>query len=179
MAAPYVEPTPQRDARTTLDAALLAGIGLGSREALAEAYRRHAGAMLAVACRLLPESEQAEEVVRQVFLHLWRSPTEVSPGAGSLRADLVAECHRRSVDRLRASGAHGAGQDAPVEHHLVGDALAVLSPDERDVIETAYFGGHTYRETATMLGRPEAVVKDWMRSGMVRLRQSGGPRLSA
>jgi len=184
MSAPPVEPTTmQRTSPVTADAALVADIGRGSREALAEAYGRHSGAMLAVARRLLADPDQADDVVRQAFLHLWSEPTQVSPGAGSLRADLVAECHRQSVHRLRMDDAQGGHQDGAAVDPPVGDVLADLSADERGVIETAYFGGHTYRETATMLGCSDSVVKDWMHSGMVRLRtgleRRGGPQLSS
>jgi RNA polymerase sigma factor (sigma-70 family) len=66
------------------------------------------------------------------------------------------------------------GPDVAALALLVGEDLeavvASLPVDERHAIVLAYFGGHTYREAAELLGEPEAVVRQWIRSGLARLR---------
>jgi len=171
------------------DAALVVAIGRWRQDAMAEAFRRHSGAVLALARRLLNQGPQAEEVVQEVFLRLWNAPERFDAERGSLRSFLLAQCHSRAVDMLRAdtSRRRREDQDAQrdavsrydLEHEVVDvivaeqvrDAVATLGPQEREAVELAYFGGHTYREVAAMLGEPEGTIKSRIRTGMSRLRQ--------
>jgi RNA polymerase sigma-70 factor (ECF subfamily) len=170
------------------DAGLVLAIGRYRQEALAEAYRRHAGAVFGLSRRLLVETVLAEEVVQEVFLRLWDQPDKFDPDRGSLRAYLLAQCHGRSVDLLRSevsrrrreerelrSAAEG-GYD--LEHEVwdltvaerVQAAVGSLPDGERKAIELAYFGGHTYREVAVLLDEPEGTVKSRIRAGLRRMR---------
>ena len=178
------------DLRAASDAQLVVSIGRFRQDALAEAYRRHAGAAFGLALRILRERTLAEEIVQDVFLRLWNDPERFDPGRGSLRAYLLAQTHGRAVDLLRAEVArkHREERDArrtPVpaddlEREVweltlaeqVRGALEQLSSDERDAIGLAYFGGHSYREVASLLGAPVGTVKSRIRSGLGRLRQS-------
>ena len=178
------------DLRAASDAQLVVSIGRFRQDALAEAYRRHAGAAFGLALRILRERTLAEEIVQDVFLRLWNDPERFDPGRGSLRAYLLAQTHGRAVDLLRAEVArkHREERDArrtPVpaddlEREVweltlaeqVRGALEQRSSDERDAIGLAYFGGHSYREVASLLGAPEGTVKSRIRSGLGRLRQS-------
>lgn len=177
------------DLQDTSDAGLVVAISRYHHDALAEAYRRHAGAVFGLARRLLNEPALAEEVVQEVFLRLWNTPEKFDPGRGSLRSYLLAQCHGRSVDLLRSDAsrrrreenqlrqAAEAGYD--VEHEVWDLALAEhvhaiigkLPPNERRAIELAYLAGHTYREVAVMLEEPEGTVKSRIRSGLKRMRQ--------
>jgi RNA polymerase sigma-70 factor (ECF subfamily) len=170
------------------DAALVMRISRYQQDALAEAYRRHAGAVFGLGRRLLSDSALAEEIVQEVFLRLWNQPEKFDPARGRLRAYLLAQCHGRSVDRLRAESSRRrreerdvrrtaeAGYD--VEHEvwdlevasIVKDAMVKLPSEERAAIELAYFGGKTYREVAVVLEQPEGTVKSRIRSGMRRMR---------
>jgi RNA polymerase sigma-70 factor, ECF subfamily len=179
---------PNDDIRDTSDAILVVAIGRYRQEALAEAYRRHAGAVFALARRLLVDRALAEEVVQEVFLRLWHRPEKFDPERGSLRSFLLAQTHGRSVDILRSEVSRrqreerDARQTAEsgydIEHEVVDlavaddvrAAMAVLPASERAAIELAYFGGHTYREVATLLDEPEGTVKSRIRSGLRRLR---------
>src|SRR5581483_637214 len=88
---------PTDDIRDASDAALVVAIGRYRQEGLAEAYRRHAGAVFALSRRLLVDRTLAEEVIQEVFLRLWNRPDR-----GSLRSFLLAQAHGRSVDLLRS-----------------------------------------------------------------------------
>src|SRR3954454_20931980 len=84
------------------DAALVVAIGRWRNDALAEVYRRHAGAVFALARRVLSDSAAAEEVVQEVFLRIWNAPEKFDSDRGSLRSYLLAQCHGRAVDLLRS-----------------------------------------------------------------------------
>ena len=170
------------------DGSLVLAIARYREEALAEAYRRHAGAVFALARRVLADLTRAEEVVQEVFLRLWTQPEKFDAERGSLRSYLLAQSHGRSVDLLRSETSRRqreerearqtaeAGYD--IEHEVwdlavaerVKEVVAVLPVAERRAIELAYFGGHTYREVASLLGEPEGTVKSRIRAGLKRMR---------
>jgi RNA polymerase sigma-70 factor (ECF subfamily) len=158
--------------------------------ALAEVYRRHGGAVHALARRVLGSAEQAEDITQEVFVKLWKEPERFDHTRGSLRSFLLAIAHSRSVDLLRSASARQAREERSaaevatsgydIEHHAwdlyvsdqVRRAVVELSREQREAIELAYFGGHTYREVALILGAPEGTVKARIRSGLIQLRQA-------
>lgn len=170
------------------DAALVVAIGRWRQDALAEAYRRHGGAVFALAGRVLGNRSVAEEITQEVFLRLWDHPDRFDPERGTLRSYLLAVTHGRSVDQLRSDTSRRAREerdhrmqaeagydlDDEVADLVVGEqvreALDGLPEGERRAIELAYFGGYTYREVAALLGDPEGTVKTRIRTGLRRLR---------
>ena len=180
----------QRDVTTTGgdDAVLAGAIARGDQAALNAVYERHAGSCFGLARRILLERSLAEEIVQEVFVRLWREPERFDATRGTLRAFLLAQVHGRSVDLLRAETArrNREQRDARREPAAIDDlerkvldlaqaeavraALATLASGEREAIELAYFGGHTYRDVAVLLEVPEGTVKSRIRAGLHRLR---------
>jgi len=178
-----------RDNRTEAsDAALVVAIARYHQDALAEVYRRHAGAVFGLARRLLSERALAEEVVQEVFLRLWNDPERYDPSRGTLRSYLLAQTHGRAVDLLRSEGARRAREERQarataeagydIEHAVwdlataeqVRSAVEKLPAPERECIALAYFGGRTYREVAVQLDEPEGTVKSRIRAGLKKMR---------
>ena len=170
------------------DAQLVTSIARYSEVALAEAYRRHGGAVFGLARRVLQNSTEAEDVTQEVFLRLWNQPDRFDPDRGSLRSFLLAQAHGRAVDAVRSSSSRRARESrdamrtAEAEYdmqHAVWDlavadqvahAMGKLPDEERRAIELAYFDGRTYREVAQLLDQPEGTVKSRIRNGMRRMR---------
>jgi RNA polymerase sigma-70 factor (ECF subfamily) len=171
------------------DAVLALAIARYDQAALAEAYRRHAGAVFGLARRLLVEPALAEEIVQEVFLRLWNDPARFDPERGTMRSYLLTQTHGRAIDLMRADMSRRgreerdarrtaeAGTDierevwdlTTAEH--VRESLALLPDDERAAIELAYWGGYTYREVAVRLNEPEGTIKSRIRAGLTRLRR--------
>jgi RNA polymerase sigma-70 factor (ECF subfamily) len=178
------------DLQAASDAQLVVSIGRFHQDALAEVYRRHAGASFGLSLRIVTDRALAEEVVQEVFLRLWNEPEKFDAARGSLRSYLLAQTHGRSVDVVRSESARRgrevrdarrtaeSGYDLEREVYdltlaeQVREALDDLADGERTAIELAYFGGHTYREVAVLLDEPEGTVKSRIRSGLGRLRST-------
>ena len=172
----------------TDDVGLVIAIARYNADAFAEAFRRHAGAVFALARRLLWERALAEEMVQEIFLRLWEHPDRFDQSRGSLRSFLLMDAHARCVDRIRSDSRRRdreersaraemvTGYDIDLEAYdldvaeQVREVMASLSDTERRAIELAYFGGHTYREVARILDQPEGTIKSRIRTGLTRLR---------
>jgi RNA polymerase sigma-70 factor (ECF subfamily) len=176
------------DLAAASDASLAMAVARWKEDALAEIYRRHAGAVFGLARRLLYDERLAEEVSQEVFVRLWREPERFDPSRGSLRSFLLSVTHGRAIDLLRSETSRRAREERAkytaeagydLEQELVDlttaehvrEAVAKLPATERKAIELAYFGGHTYREVATMMDEPEGTIKSRIRSGLRRMQR--------
>ena len=174
------------DLSNASDASLAMAVARWQEEALAEIYRRHAGAVFGLAKRLMFDPVLAEEVTQEVFVRLWREPERYDPTRGSLRTFLLSVTHGRAIDILRSEMSRRAREErsravAEAGYDLeqevfdlttaerVRKAVAKLPGVERKAIELAYFGGHSYREVAVMENEPEGTIKSRIRSGLRRM----------
>lgn len=176
------------DVSAASDASLAMAVARWQEEALAEIYRRHAGAVFGLAKRVLYDNVLAEEVTQEVFVRLWREPERFDPARGSLRTFLLSVTHGRAIDLLRSETSRRAREErsravAEAGYDLeqevfdlataerVRQAVAKLPGAERSAIEMAYFGGHTYREVAAIQNEPEGTIKSRIRSGLRRMER--------
>lgn len=151
---------------------LLVRSGREDEGAFAGLYDLIAPNAYGVALRVLADPDQAHEVVRDVFLEVWRTSASFDPTRGTAAGWILSITHRRAVERVRATPA-GVTSDA-VHANLtaqgVRDPLGSLTPNQRRAVELAYFGGHTHADVARLMQAPVGVTKARIRTALVRLR---------
>jgi RNA polymerase sigma-70 factor (ECF subfamily) len=165
--------------------ALLDRLAAGDPAALGEAFDRYSGLVNGLALRILKDTAEADEVIQEVFLQVWRQATRFDRARGSAEAWICTITRTRALDRLRrrtsrredsAEALEGSG-DAPrtVEALAVRQALSTLPADQRTALELAYYEGLTQSEIAERLGAPLGTVKTRIRTAMIRLRDVLAP----
>src|SRR4051794_26597806 len=97
--------------RAATDADLARALADGDDACLEELYARYGGMCFALARRVLRDRAMAEEIVQEVFVRFWKEPERFDPGRGTMRAFLLAQVHRRSVDLVRAETARRAREE--------------------------------------------------------------------
>lgn len=184
------------DASSDPLAGLLQRAGRGDERAFADLYDELSGLVHGVVLKVVRDPSQADEVTQEVFVELWRLAARHDGSRGSVRAWAATVAHRRAIDRVRSEQSardrlEREVSNIAVEHDEVADevvaemgvafdrarvrrALDRLTPLQREAIELAYYGGHTYREVAALLDVAEGTVKTRIRDGMIRLRDELG-----
>lgn len=172
------------------DEELMVRLSRGEADAFDLIYERHADAAFSLAYRICGSRAAAEEVAQDAFLALWRNGQRYEPSRGSVRNWILGIVHNRAIDSLRRAVRHDsrrAGDEGLAERLVARERtdeeagrreeagtmrtlLDDLPPEQRRVIELAYFAGFTHTEIADMLTIPVGTVKGRMRLGLEKLR---------
>jgi RNA polymerase sigma-70 factor, ECF subfamily len=174
-------------AALTLDAELPVRLSRGDRGALKELFDRHAGQVFALAQRILKDRGEAEDVVQETFIEVWRRAQQYDASRGQLSTWMFVIARSRAIDRVRrrrSSESTAAEQAdwafADPFHHVqskqaarqVLSALEELPDEQRSVIDMAFFEGLTQQEIAGRTGIPLGTVKTRMRLAMDKLARA-------
>lgn len=179
------------------DRALVARIESRDADALALLYDRHSPRLMGLAQRILGDTGEAEEVLQEVFLYVWRSASSFDAARGTVLAWLLVVTRSRSIDRIRSRRTPPSGalrsleevserpgpQDVEADsagrqwESLCRSAIAELPEDQRRALELAYFGGLTHQEIAEKTATPLGTVKTRVRLGLMKLRDRIRPYL--
>lgn len=170
--------------------ALVERAARGESEGLRLLYERLAARAMAVALRVLGSRGEAEEVVQEVFLEVWRRAREYDATRGEPAAWIIMIVRSRAVDRLRARAtsertvASSAREPAPppgpspledaerrMERERVAAALAALPGEQRAAVEMAYWEGLSHSEIAARTGTPLGTVKTRIKLAVEKLGQ--------
>lgn len=169
-------------------AALLARAADGDAESFRLFYERTSAKLFAIVLRILPERGEAEDVVQEVYVTIWRKAAEFDASRASPVTWAATIARNRSIDRLRARGSRPTApldeaaevrDTRPAADELIdsaGDAarvqtaLAALEPRHAAAIRSCYFEGLTYEALAEREGIPIGTLKSWVRRGLLRMR---------
>ncbi len=170
------------------DEDLMRLVGLGDAAAFAVLYDRHGRAAYSLARKIMGEKQAAEDLTQEAFLKVWRSAGGYRAGRGSARTWILSIVHNRGIDQLRSLASRRRTQERteaeaprsqPSEAFAeawrstlqdeVREALGTLPSEQLEILELAYFSGHTQAEIARMLGLPLGTVKGRTRLGLKKL----------
>jgi RNA polymerase sigma-70 factor, ECF subfamily len=175
---------------------LVRSIAAGDQRALHALYERTSRLVFTLTVRITKSRETAEELTLDVFHDVWRRASSYDPEGGTVVGWLMNQARSRAIDRLRfeqrkkrlpsdpespaqaptAPGPHDT-LDFREQGQVLRNALTLLTPNERQAIETAFFSGLSYSEVAARLNQPVGTVKTRVRSGLGKLRHALAPRL--
>lgn len=173
---------------TGADIRLIGRVVSRDEAAIGDLYDRHSRLLYGLILRIVRDRSEAEEILQEVFVQVWTRADTYNVQLGPPVAWLVRIARNRAIDRLRANAVRLRTIEAtplplPVESpeahasmneqaRAVAAALAALPPDQRQLIECAYFSGLTQSELAERFGLPLGTVKTRVRTGMMALRRA-------
>jgi len=177
------------NANRSLIAAALGRIPDGDRAALQTVYRLTSAKLFGVCLRILGERGEAEDVLQEVYMTVWRKAADFDATRASPMTWLITIARNRSIDRLRATrqsrnmdpidyateiadataGADSAMEDLQERARLHG-CLEGLASHERAALRGAFFDGNTYEDLAARMKVPLGTMKSWIRRAMIKLK---------
>lgn len=161
-------------------------MGQRDESAMEDLFRRYSGVVYSVALRVLHDSGQAEDVLQEVFLHLWRSPAAFVQQRGSLGGWLVVVARNRAIDLIRRRKPTDSVDDVVLASSVnvaeeaernttmekVRKVIAELPVEQQKALELAYFEGLSHTEIAGRTGDPLGTVKTRIRQALISLRKA-------
>ena len=180
-----------QDIRDLADEEVMQLVQTGDPRAFELLYDRHGGAAFSLAYRMVGRQAQAEDVVQEAFLSIWRSRLRYDQTRGSVRTWVLGIVHNRGIDALRRGNVHDRRRETlegveerhearerteveaarNEEARQVRTALETLPDEQRRTIELAYFAGFSHSQIAELLDEPIGTVKGRMRLGLDKLRR--------
>jgi RNA polymerase sigma-70 factor (ECF subfamily) len=167
------------------------------RDAFSLLYDRFSTLVFTLAMRMLKARSDAEDLLQEVFVQVWRQAQGYSAERGSPEAWIINIARSRAIDKIRSirrmqkslvltddparveSSENVESSAADSETRLaMNSAMANLPETQRKVLELAYFDGLTQSEIADRLAEPLGTVKTRMRSGIQKLKEILGTKLA-
>jgi RNA polymerase sigma-70 factor (ECF subfamily) len=186
--------TPARPVTSRIDPVLLARVAKGDQQAFSQLYDQSCTVLYTLALRILGNREEADDLLQDVYLEVWRKVARYDIGRGTPMAWLVTLTRSRAIDRLRArqtrAQQHAEPAKDPAATHardagpspfetqadqelrmVVGMAITALPSAQQQAIELAYYEGLSHNEIAARLNQPLGTVKTRIKLGMAKLRE--------
>jgi RNA polymerase sigma-70 factor (ECF subfamily) len=178
-------PVPEQDWAT-----LVRSMAAGDQLALHTLYEMAHRMVFTLIMRITANLETAEELTIDVFHDVWRRASRYDAAKGTVLGWIMNQARSRAIDRLRFESRQkrSRGDDAEPLAEIAAEprdalelraeaqslrvALATLTPNERQAIETTFFAGLTHAEAAARLNQPLGTIKTRIRSGLHKLRRA-------
>lgn len=177
------------------DEFLVTQIKEGSREALGLLFRRYARLVRTIANRILRNGAEADDLLQELFLFIYRKSATFDQSKSSARSWIVQMAYHRSIDRRRylegrhfytqvnlteaaevigPCAEHGASRECSEE--LVGKTtvqglLAPLTEDQRNTLSLHFYEGYTFAEIASKLDQSLGNIRNHYYRGLEKLRK--------
>jgi RNA polymerase sigma-70 factor (ECF subfamily) len=173
-----------KDQPQMTDSMLISRVRTGDEDALAALHDRYASVVYSVALRVLGDTTQAEDILQEIFIQLWRNPQRFDANRGSLGAWLAVIARHRAIDQLRRRRPEADVEDVIISvdtrlEQMTDRNLAIakvraavehLPPEQRQPLELAFFQGLTHSEIANKTGEPLGTIKTRIRTALLALR---------
>lgn len=167
---------------------LLEAVGRGDRNALATLYDQYSAALFGVVSRILPQDTRAEEVLQDAFMKIWRAAAGYDPSKGRAFTWMMNIARNTAIDMVRSAEFRSSLKIHGLEDHVyrVGNdelreqverigmdrILDAMIPEQREMIDMAYYQGWSQQEIADRTGLPLGTVKSRTRAALGHLREA-------
>lgn len=188
---PSISMTSAKEADRQLDARLLARIATGDETAFGALYDRFSPGLYSFILKMVHDEKEAEDVLQEGFLHIWRRASTYDPERSSPFTWAVMILRNKAIDRLRVrmrqertvekvvtelgsipetGEAAGGEAERRDESTRIRSALTQIPADQKQALELAFFGGLTHEQIAQQLDTPLGTIKARIRRGLLKLR---------
>src|SRR2546421_407700 len=181
------------------DQELLLEIAKGDANAFGEFYDRYSRLIYGALLRLLSDTDNAEDILQEVFVQFWRKSSTYRPELGTPKNWLVRIAHNRAINLIRTHRERVKKLEMPIpsdegvamnreliednlldntvkaeRKEMISAALKDLPEDQVKLLEMSFFDGYSHSEISEELNMPLGTVKTKIRNGLLALRQSLG-----
>jgi len=189
----------EQETELEVEIRLLQKVGEGDRQSFEALYDKFSGVLFSTAYKVLNNSQDAQDVLQDVFVQIWEKAGLYDSARGKPLTWAMTMTRNKAIDRLRSAQRRTrlkgeAEKEADISNEewasdasdevsalersgAVRDAVMLLSKDQREAIEMAFFRGLTQNEIADALDQPLGTVKARIRRGMMKLKTIVKPRL--
>lgn len=166
---------------------MIGRVALGDRQAFSSLYDATSAKLFGICLRILGNRAEAEEVLQDVFVKIWRNSGKYQVNGLSPMTWLITIARNHAIDRLRSRRASGGGMDeimrfadtapgpealaiAASEAGRIAECLGQLEPDKSDAVRRAYLEGERYEELSARYRVPLNTIRTWLRRSLLKLR---------
>ena len=168
--------------------AILKRVAAGDADAVRECLDTYGGLVWSLARRMLRNTEDAEDVVQDVFVDIWKNAQRFDESLASETTFIAMIARRRIIDRVRYASRRvtadsledvvtepsvrtDRSMQLSVEANEAAEAVAALRPEQRQVLQLAIVHGLSHQEIADATGMPLGTVKTHARRGLLAARE--------